>query len=129
MTMLVLMVNILLICVGGDMKVIYGAFALLSLVLGAYLWSGIETNIFCGKTFVDDHEALKECRQSAKAQMDEAVKIALAGLTTAMGLHARPKELEPDSPPTNYYQGDYVAEVPQVRPMPPPNYDSESTTG
>lgn len=108
------------------MKVIYGAFALLTLVLGAYLWSGIETNIFCGRTFVDDHEALKECRQSAKEQMDEAVKIALAGLTTAMGLHARPKELEPD-PPSDYYSGSEP--YAQVRPMPPPGYYDESTTG
>ena len=100
------------------MKLIYGAFGLLSMVLCFYLYSALRTNVFCRETYFEDLQAFEQCRDSATDQMDQAVQIALGVLTAALGIHAKPKELEHDQ--TN---------VPYVRPMPPPDYQDESTTG
>ena len=75
------------------MKLVWGAMTLVSVVLLSYLADGILTNRYCGEKFVDDHEALEKCRQSAKSQMDEALNVALGLLTVCTGLMVAPSKL------------------------------------
>ena len=72
------------------MRLIYIALLLMGSVLGLYLYSGVQTNIFCRETYKNDYEILQDCRQSAKEQMDEAIKIAMAMLTSVLALKSHP---------------------------------------